>query len=118
MPKKRQSSGIPHISEPFVAAEEYAYRREKAPRLSGDVRREGKDGLSGLLRPREPDRPEKPNRQERRAGLVYLWEEKGVRVHFQPACADLQAGNRLSPLFVPFNGPSKLAPFLSGTGAD
>jgi hypothetical protein len=48
MPKKRQSSGIPHLSEPFVAAEEYAYRREKSPRLSGDVRREGKDGLSGL----------------------------------------------------------------------
>ena len=37
MPKKRQSSGIPHLSEPFVAAEDYAYRREKSPRPFGEV---------------------------------------------------------------------------------
>jgi hypothetical protein len=30
----------PHLSEPFVAAAEYPFPLEKAPRLSGDVRRE------------------------------------------------------------------------------
>ena len=38
--------------------------------------------------------------------------------HRTVACADLQVGSRLSPLFVPFNGPSKLARCFSGTGAD
>jgi len=31
---------IPHLSEPFIAAEGYAFRGEKSPRLSRDVKGE------------------------------------------------------------------------------
>jgi hypothetical protein len=37
IPKKRQSSGIPHLSRPFVAAEGYAFHDEKSSRPVGEV---------------------------------------------------------------------------------
>jgi hypothetical protein len=69
IPKKRQSSGIPHFSEPFVLAEVYVLHAGKSPRLSGDVRCESWN----VRRKGEDEKEMVPGTVSNRLALISRW---------------------------------------------
>jgi hypothetical protein len=68
IPKKRQSSGISHLSEPFVAAEGYAFHDGKSLRL---LREWGRNGECEMMNDELKAKGERSATSRKQVCLVY-----------------------------------------------